>query len=291
MWFWLIVIVGLLSAVRQLIARIVLKEAADGLAYGFVQQALAVVLAIPLLFFNWQIPKTILPFVLLILVGVWDTLVCYLINESYRLLAISLRTIIYQSRIIWVVFLGFIFLDETLDWQKLVGVVFIFFGIALVSFQKEKMSRFKQLILRLRDKNKTDKERGVVLTLSAAFLTAFEIIAIRYLLDFFSAAVLILGIAGVSTFIFALIIPGLKKKVFQLPRLTFLNGILGAIGFFLFSLASAVTEISKTLPIAQSFTILTVIFGIIFLKERERVWQKILGGILAVIGVILVKGS
>ncbi|GAI85520.1 unnamed protein product, partial [marine sediment metagenome] len=36
---------------------------------------------------------------------------------------------------------------------------------------------------------------------------------------------------------------------------------------------------------------LTVLGGIVFLKERERVWQKILGGILAVIGVILVKGS
>lgn len=291
MWFWLIVAVGLLATLRNLIARIVLKEETDSLAYSFVQQVLAALLVIPLFFFNWQVPRTILPFFLLVLVGIWDTLSTFLITQSYRFLAVSLRTIIYQSRIILIVLLGFIFLHETLNWQKLIGALFIFVGIALVSFQKEKISRLKQLILKIRDNRHTSKEKGVLLTLSAAFLTAFELIVLRYLLNLFSSAVMVFGITGTSALTFAFITPGLKKRVWRLPRLTFLNGVLGSISFFLFFLASSMTEISRTLPITQAFTILTVILGIIFLKEKERVWQKILGSILAVIGVILVKVS
>ncbi len=291
MWFWLIVVVGLLASVRSLIARIVLKDEADSLAYSFVQQILAAILAVPLLFFNWQVPNTILPFFFLILVGLWDTLSIYLIVESFRFLPVSLRTIIYQSQIIWTVLLGFIFLSETLNWQKLLGALFIFGGIALASFQKEKIGRLKQLFLRLRDDNKTAKERGVLLTLSAAFLTAFELIALRYLLNLFSPAVMVFGVGGTSALAFALITPRLKKRVLRLPRLSFFNGVIGGVSFFLFFLASSMTEISRTLPIAQAFTVLTVMLAIVFLKERERVWQKIFGGVLAVIGVILIKGS
>lgn len=291
MWFWISIVVGLINAVRNLMARVVLREEEDSLAYSFVQQALVAGLAFPFLFFNWQIPEIVLPFLLLVLVGLWDTLCTYLITESYRFLEVSLRTVIYQSRIIWVVLLGFVFLHESLDWQKLMGAVFIFTGIALASLRKGGLNRAKQLVSRLKEGNKSAREKGVFLTLSTAFLTALELIVLRHLLNLFSPAVLLFGVTMTSVLVLALITPGLKRRVFRLPRLSFLNGVFVGICALLFYLASSMTEISRTLPVVQAFTVLTVILGIVLLKERERVWQKILGGILAAIGVILVKGG
>jgi len=66
---------------------------------------------------------------------------------------------------------------------------------------------------------------------------------------------------------------------------------LGTLALFLSLQAISMTELSRVNPILESFKILTILSGIIFLQEKERVWQKILGGILTVIGVVLVKGS
>jgi uncharacterized membrane protein len=169
--------------------------------------------------------------------------------------------------------------------------VLIFAGIALASFQKGGLGQMKQLVTRLRDGNKSAREKGVLLTLGVAFLTALELILLRQLLNFFSPAMMTFGLGSTSALVFTLIAPGLKRRVFRLPRLSFLNGLFGGLCSFLFFLATSMTEVSRTLPITQGFTVLTVILGIVFLKEREKLWQKVLGGLLAAVGVVLVKGS
>jgi uncharacterized membrane protein len=48
-------------------------------------------------------------------------------------------------------------------------------------------------------------------------------------------------------------------------------------------------EISQIATIVQFGTIVTIVMGSIFLKERTRLPQKLLGGIIVVLGVILVQ--
>lgn len=54
MWFWLIVVVGLVSAVRNLLARVVLREETDSLAYSFVQQVLVAGVVAPFCFLTGE---------------------------------------------------------------------------------------------------------------------------------------------------------------------------------------------------------------------------------------------
>lgn len=289
MWFYLISLSGIIFTIVTIVDRIILREESDTLAYAFTRQAISALLIIPVLFFDWQVPTSKVLFVYLFLVGVWDTLSTFLITESLRHLEVSLRTIIYQSRIIWLIILGNLLLGEVLNWQKFLGGVLVFAGVVLATWRRERVGQLKLLWERLRNGQSTEKERGILITLAAAFSTSFQLMAMRYLLNFFSSAVMILGLAGTSSLVFALIMGNLKARVLRLPRLSFLNGALGMMGGLFFFLATAMTEVTKTVPIANAFAVLTVVFGIVFLRERESWLRKILGSLLAVVGVILVK--
>lgn len=196
---------------------------------------------------------------------------------------------------IWVLIFGAIFLQERLSLVKLLGVFLIFLGIALASFKKEGVGRLKSLWLRLWGQDKSLREKGIILSLVASFLAGFEALVIKYLLKHFSPSVVIFGARGVSAVCFLLIIKNLKPQLENLVKrkrgLILAHTLAGSAATFLFLWATSLAEVSRTVPITQSFSVLTVVAGIVLLKEQERLWQKILGGILAAIGVVLVKGS
>ena len=294
-WFWLVVIGGVFGGVRPLLSRVILRDEEESLTYSFIYQALSTVLIVPIFAFGVKLPKTFLPFVTLLSLGLFETLTVYLFMEAARLLEVSFRKIISQTQIIWVLIFGVIFFQESLDLAKVLGVFSIFLGVTLAIFKKQKVSYLKNLWLRFWDREGTLKEKGIIFALIAAILGALEVIVIKYLLNYFSPSVMIFGVRGVSAICFLLFLKNLKPQVKSLvkrkPNLIFLHGLVGSLATFFFLWATSLTEVSRTVPISQSFSILTVFGGIMFLKERGRIWQKVLGGILAVIGVVLVKGS
>jgi drug/metabolite transporter (DMT)-like permease len=295
MWFWLLVIGGLFGSIRSLISRIIMRDEEESLIYTFIYQALLAVLMVPLCFLNLKLPSAPLSYFALILVGVVDSLAVYLLLESARLLELSLRIIISHSEMVWILILGALLLQESLGAFKALGVCLIFLGIGLASFKKERVGRLKSLWQRVWAKDKTFKEKGVILVLSATTLKASEKIIVKHLLQDFSPAFVAFIIRGVSALCLLLVIENLRPRAVGFLKrkgmLAFLHGFSGAAAFFFFLWATSMAEISRTLPITQGFSILTILGGIVFLKERERVWQKILGGILTAIGVILVRGS
>jgi uncharacterized membrane protein len=57
------------------------------------------------------------------------------------------------------------------------------------------------------------------------------------------------------------------------------------LGYLFLLKAFELSEATRVIPIVQTSTLFTVLFGIILLKERENIARKIIGGILAVIGI------
>ena len=45
--------------------------------------------------------------------------------------------------------------------------------------------------------------------------------------------------------------------------------------------------VSKVLSVSQGMLVLAILAGILFLGEKERAWQKLLGGLITVGGVWL----
>lgn len=295
MWFWLAIISGSISTIRDILNRTILKEKGDSLAFSFLCQVFPVVFSLPLFIFGLKFPPTIFPYLLLFAIGVVDTLSIFLIMESFKYLEVSLRTIIYQLRLFWVLMLSILILDESLNLAKTIGVCLIFGGITLAVFKKRKISWWQRTFSRFLDKG-DKRARGILFTLLASLLTAFEMIGVKHLLAQFSVPFVVSGALAVSALIFLLLVPELKNRVMILVkgpqgRAVWLALFLGTVALLLSLRAISMTELSRVNPVLESFKILTILGGIIFLKEKERVWQKILGGILTVIGVVLVKGS
>ncbi len=294
LWFWLTVAGGLFGSVRSLITRVIMRDEEESLAYAFIYQAMLAIFIIPFLGFGFKLPRTIFPYLVIFLVGVFDTLALYLFLESARFLEASFRQILIQAEMIWVLFFGVLLLQESLNLSKFLGVGLILLGIILATYQKEKKAKFKNLWLGFWGAKKTIRKKGIIFTLVATTLEAFGIIAIKTLLDEFSPSIVAFGVRGISAIYLLLIIKDLKPRVVNFVQrkkgLILTHGLAGTAAFFLFLWATSLAEVSRTLPIAQSFTVLTVLAGIAFLKERGRVWQKIFGSVLAAIGVILVKG-
>ena len=295
MWFWVVVVSGFLSSIRQLLNRLLLKDKGDSLAFAFFYQAVGAFLILPFLFFGLKLPETFLPYFLLIIVIILDTLCIYLIMESYKHLEISLRTIIYQLRVFWVLVLSVLILGDSLSFGKILGISLVFGGISLAVFEKRRISRIQSIVARILGR-KDLRARGMGVTLLASLLTSLELIAIKSSLKEFSIPFFMFVVFGSSAIIYLVRSPDLKKRTLVLLKssqagLAWMIGILGTISAFLSLWGISLVEVSKASPIFQSFAILTILGGIIFLKEKERVWAKILGGLLVVAGVVLVKGS
>jgi len=76
-----------------------------------------------------------------------------------------------------------------------------------------------------------------------------------------------------------------KKFSWKIVLLSFFNFT----GYFLGLKALFLADATKVIPITQSSTIITVIAGIFFLNEKSNLFKKILAGIIAVVGVFLLK--
>ncbi len=76
-----------------------------------------------------------------------------------------------------------------------------------------------------------------------------------------------------------------RETTWRLPLLAFT----GILGYYLLLKTFRLAEVSTVIPIVYSSTVLTTMGGIIILKERSNVLQKLAGAALVVIGVILLK--
>ena len=201
MWFWLAIISGSISTIKDILNRLILKEKGDSLAFAFLCQAFPVVFTLPFFIFGLKFPPAIFPYLLLIAIGVVDTLSIFLIMESFKYLEVSLRTIVYQLRLFWVLILSVIILKESLNLAKIMGIGLIFAGITLAVFKKRRVSWFQKIISRILGR-KDRKAKGFFVTILASFLTAFEMIGVKHLLGHFSVSFVIFGALVVSSWFY-----------------------------------------------------------------------------------------
>lgn len=79
----------------------------------------------------------------------------------------------------------------------------------------------------------------------------------------------------------------IKKEIELGSWKTGLMALLNVAGFFFQIKAMTLAEGSRVIPIISSSSILVVLLGTWLLKEREHPWKKLIAGVAATIGVIL----
>lgn len=201
------------------------------------------------------------------------------IFKSLKLTEASTFTIFFATRAFWSIIAAFFFLKESFSTQYFFGTVLIFVSIILVSFKSYNL-RFN---------------RGELYALIAALFFGIA---------FVNDAVILRTTDAPSYLFFDFTLPALvmwliyPKSTFKMKalfnrdssiKLTLL-GILYAISAITVFLAYQIGHnASQIAPLSQTSTILTVLFAIILLKEKDMFFRKILAAILSFIGVILLK--
>lgn len=213
---------------------------------------------------------------------------CYTVGPSLYYLGLknvelSESMILGSSGILWSLVLGLIVLDENLSWYKLIGVVFVFGAIFLITYTPntnlKSYSKYKIMllvssffyVLAATFDNKLVEFSNAASYMSVSFLLGGAVMLISNLPRFKTS--------GIATY---------KNKMFW--KVIAINAVFIYLTYICIIRAYELGgEVSRMYPIQQSESILVPLLGIVLLKERERIPVKLLAAVIAFIGILLIK--
>lgn len=153
-------------------------------------------------------------------------------------------------------------------------------GITLLIYHPEK--RFGRL-----------SERGVKWVLFTALLSAFVAIADKAALRWFNPETYGFLVYFIPTLILSMFI---SKRMHQVRHLlktkwksAFAGIVLSAATYYFTLKAFSLADITLVYPLLQLTTLFTVAGGVIFMKEEEHIWQKVIAALIIIAGAIIVK--
>lgn len=193
-----------------------------------------------------------------------------------KMLDASVYTIVSNICLV-VAFIGSLILySEVLTARKIIGAFFIIAALLLVSYKKK-----------IKEKRGTPIQ-GIILA-----VVIFTLLGLGWMLDkmgtiYFNADtynILIWLVPIIFIYFpyikFEKIKNELKIASWKIVVLAALN----VVGYLLQLKALELQEATRVIPIVQTYTLFTVLFGILILKERENIFRKIIAGLIAISGV------
>lgn len=278
-WIFLVLISILFASIASLLQRVLLKEEqSDPVAYAiFFQLIIAVLFFICIAFTGFHLPP-LKPFIFyLFLMTVLYGLANWFLFKGLKTTEASETSILWSSKSIWTMITAIIFLKEPFDLKRMMGMFLVIAAIIVINWKRKEWKLNKGHFFILIGAICS----GVAFTNDAFLLNHFELLsylAIAFLLP----SLFLLAIKPKSIIKFKLFLD--KKRLFLMMVAASFLGVAALAIFYSYQKGG---DASQIIPISQSSTVLIVIFAFIFLKERSRFPQKLIGSLLAFLGVLL----
>jgi len=274
-WFIAALLTGLFFASSRLVSKYVLRKKGNPLPYTALHDLIAGIVLIPFFFFDFALPSEGKTWVFFGLTVFFLFLADYLVFKSIKLIDISLYQIIIQVRHIFVLIGGFILFTEGITLPKVIAIFLIMFGASVALYQKSKLHWSK----------------GAIFAFFQALFASLGFFTAKFALrDFSEASFASLELMGIGLLGF-LFMKLDAKKLFSEFKLNHWKLVLAAVLFGFFELFMFISlklgDISKVIPVTQVSLVFVVFGGIVLLKEYERVYQKLAGTVLIIIGILL----
>lgn len=274
-WFWLSSLAGIASNGFNITNRTVLKDRGDHNAYAWWFELvrtsffLILVLRQPLNVINLS---NLLP---LILVGLTELFSVYVFMKMHAYTELSISSIISRLRVVWSPLLAWFLVNERLTLSGYLGIITIFTGIALVSSPK---------------KLRTDK--GIRVAIVFSFSSALLSTVLKGVSGIATPELIIVSQGIIPLFVLPVFMKNSTARIIQiglrkLPQIL-LAGAFNIVSSYLLVKALVLTDASKVVGLYQAMTVLSVIYGILVLKEKERLIQKIVGTLIVIIGIFII---
>lgn len=189
----------------------------------------------------------------------------------------SVFSTLLATSTVWVMIMGYIVFDESIHPEQLLGALLILISVGMLAERSGKLKIDKGILMGLLI--------GVVFGVASA---AWVYVGKHTDVESWNA----ISAAGPALFIL-LINPRSIKKMKP-----FLSGSLLS-KMLVLALASGICnltmlaayqkgQVSSVAPLMQTSVLVTVVLGVVFLKERTRLWQKSLAAMVCFLGVVLI---
>jgi drug/metabolite transporter (DMT)-like permease len=284
LWFLLTISSVLLLGIFNVLTKRILNENHDPVVYGGLMQLSVGLLAIiPALISGFTFIPTPENILILVLVGAVYTAGATLFYTGLAKIDMSESAIIDASGGLWGICIGFLILHEAITFEKLMAILLIGCGVAIVSFErgsKKTSGNGRWLVLAstvlyalgaMLDKKLTGSSTPISYVV-CSFCTAGSTMVLvhhRRVARFFAQD---------------------KAVLFTFIRKTILNAVLILVVYVLqFSAYTSGGEGSKVFAVAQAQSVVTAIFGIVLLNERKRIGYKLLGAAIVCVGLLRIS--
>lgn len=282
-WFQLVLIFIAANVASKIIQKTALKdERVNPTAFSAYYLFMVGVMTIP---FAWA-EKTLINtepriWLMILLSAAFYTGSTLFYYHALKSTEISQVETIVTSRTVWMMLLGAIFFQEALNLSKIIGVLLIFGGLAVIYWwpgHKKPQGKAHLYVF--------------LYTLLISGGSALDKFAVNY----FSVAFYQMVIFTIPALMTVVMVPGTLAKIRPLVRpgktavLILASCLLSTIACLsLYRAYQVGGELSVIGPLAQTSTVLTIAIGIIFLRERWNLRRKLIGIALTLLGVIFIK--
>lgn len=274
-WFIAAILAGVFFCASRIMSRFILRKRGNPYTYTALHDFIAGLVLLPLLFFDFGLPTKAITWLWFFLTVIFALTCDFLTSRSLKTVDISLFNILSQVRHVVILFGGLLLFSEKITIFKLIAIVFIIIGATISLYKKEEISWSK----------------GITDAILSTIFAAFAFLAAKKTVgDFSQTTFASLELMCIGLFILAYLKFD-KRVIFEEIKVNswklLTAGILfGFFELFLF-MALRLGEASKVIPVTQISLVLSVIGGIILLKETEKITQKIAGTAVIIAGIII----
>ncbi len=275
--FWLIfaTLAGTADVAYNYLSRTSLRNGGDASSYAWWFSFLRLIFFSFLILFTGNPLKfSTYQFGLLATLGLINFFNLSLFMKMHTLTELSLSQIILRLRMVWVPLLAFFLIGEKLQPLEYLGIVLLFFAAAVVASPK-----------------KIIKDPALLTTFIFSLTTSIVTLLIQRASLFTQTPTIIFAMSAPTVLLTPLVIKGAKTRLFrkwnkELPQKFFIAA-LSVVLLYALVWAFRLGPVGKVNAIFQGVSILSVLAGITFLKEKENLVKKIIGSALAFGGILL----
>lgn len=266
------IIAGLGSNLYNFLSRFILAKEGDSSAFGWFAEITRLGTAFLILPWDRHFSFTTQGVLIFMVLGITEIVSIFLFMKMHEFSQLSISTIVSRMRLVWIPILAFIFLGETLLPKEYIGILVLFFGLGIA------VSHRKVLV-----------DKGVSYATVSSFVVAALSIVMKIASPLMSTSWLLVGMSGISSVIYPFVLG--KKRIQEMLKvhkgIKLIASLSNVFAMYFYVYALKIGDVSKVTAVYQGMMIVSILAGIIFLKERERITEKLFGSIVTLAGALL----
>jgi len=277
LWQVFALLAAVSKGIQKIIHRDIMKKE-NYIAYGWVFNLLTGIFFLFLFVRGITIPSSLYAWSLALFAGFLWAVIAIVGFKSYQHTPVSLRDPLARTDVLFLLLFSIFILQESVTTFKIVGILLIFLGLIVLTWHKRKI--FGRL-----------SHIGIQLTLLVAFFDGFVAIvdktAVAYFLPEFYGFLMYILPAIYLTPLAVKNASSIKKLLVNKKFAVIATCALGVSAYYFQLSAYMLTEVSNVFPVIQLSTLIVVLGGIYFHKEKE-LSLRLVGAVLMIIGSVLI---